>query len=117
MKSFMVAKSFTELIYGRGRQAGDQGENIIIELHSSFVPASAFVGICVDVFNPEPVQSGGPSVWVTSPLTQLHCKTTSNAGKLRGPGAAPSIRFSVNKRASVELKTRGGGGTEPRLSN
>lgn len=49
MKSFMVVKSFTELIYGRERQASDQGENFIIELHSSFVTVSVFVGISVDV--------------------------------------------------------------------
>lgn len=107
----MVVKSFTELIYGRERQASDQGENFIIELHSCFVPVSVFLGISVDVFDTEPVQSGGPSVWVTSLLTQLHCKTISNAEKLRGPGAAPSSRFC----AYVELKT-GGGGMEPWLS-
>lgn len=67
MKSFMVVKSFTELIYGRERQASDQGENFIIELHSGFVPVSVFVGVSVDVFHTEPVQSGGPSRGDLSP--------------------------------------------------
>lgn len=69
--------------------------------------ACVCVGISVDVFHTEPVQSG-TTLRVTSLQTQLHCKTISNAEKLGGPGAAPSSRFSVNKCSYVELKTEGG---------
>lgn len=115
-KSFMVVKSFTELIYGRERQAIDQGESFIIELRSGFAPVSVFVGISVDVFHTELVQSGA-TLWVTSLRTQLHCKTISNAEKLprtRSCSFQPVLHRQMWLRGAED---REGGKMEPRLSN